>query len=51
MNAYAEMVNLSWQTTVLTCAFASLGDAAITAVVYSIVAIAVQLEVGRGTRV
>jgi hypothetical protein len=40
MNAYASMANLPWQTTVLTCAFASLGDAGITGAVYSIVAVA-----------
>jgi hypothetical protein len=40
MRAYAATTNLPWQETILTCAFASVGDAAITGGVYLIVAIA-----------
>ena len=40
MRAYAETAGPPWQETILTCAFASVGDAAITGGVYLVVAVA-----------
>jgi hypothetical protein len=40
MRAYTETADLPWRETILTCAFASVGDAAITGGVYLMIAVA-----------